>query len=274
LDLHDDGFGDIYRYGIGYDVAHPDISDLNKKAMGLVEKRRLGEPIEVSAINEISCQVSQLVGERILSHRKNGQWVGILGGDHSCPLALMEILGREEGPFGILHIDAHHDLRKAYEGHTFSHASIMYNALAMVPEITRLVQVGIRDFSFEEQDLAKNLWPGRVEVFYDRFIQQEKFAGRPYWDVADQILSGLPDKVYVSFDIDGLDPTLCPGTGTPVPGGLAYQEALGLLSLLVKKGKKIIGFDLCEVGPQSWDLNVGARLLYQLSGSLLFSNRL
>ena len=79
----------------------------------------------------------------------------------------------------------------------------------------------------------------------------------------------LPDKVYLSLDIDGLDPSLCPNTGTPVPGGLTYHELLVLLGELRRGDRKVIGFDLCEVGSakdSDWDANVGARILYKLAG--------
>ncbi len=82
------------------------------------------------------------------------------------------------------------------------------------------------------------------------------------------MVSHLPPKVYISIDIDGLDPTLCPNTGTPVPGGLQYEEMIYLLNMIKESGKQIIGFDLCEVSPgnSDWDGNVGARVLFQLCG--------
>jgi agmatinase len=88
----------------------------------------------------------------------------------------------------------------------------------------------------------------------------------------------LPETNYVSFDIDGLDPSLCPNTGTPVPGGLSFAEMVVLLKTLVESGRKIVGFDLVEVAPDptgasDWDGNVGARVLYKLIGFALMSNR-
>ncbi len=86
-----------------------------------------------------------------------------------------------------------------------------------------------------------------------------------------RILEPLPRQVYVTFDIDGLDPTLCPHTGTPVPGGLSFQEASFLVGEIVRSGRRLVGFDLVEVAPDpaggdEWDGNVGARLLYKLAG--------
>jgi agmatinase len=83
----------------------------------------------------------------------------------------------------------------------------------------------------------------------------------------NEIVDSLPDKVYISFDIDGLDPRFCPHTGTPVPGGLDFHQAVALIKAVALSGRRIIGFDLNEVapGPDDWDANVGARMLWQLS---------
>src|SRR5207244_12942586 len=99
--------------------------------------------------------------------------------------------------------------------------------------------------------------------------------GEPFARVADEIVNMLPNDVYLSWDIDGLDPTLCPSTGTPVPGGLSWNEAIGLLRALVRAKKRIVGLDLCEVAPGAteWDANVGARLLYKMIGFALLTNR-
>jgi agmatinase len=92
------------------------------------------------------------------------------------------------------------------------------------------------------------------------------YGGVNWSTLADSIVEELPENVYISFDIDGLDPKLCPGTGTPVPGGFEFDQVVHLISKVVSSGKKIIGFDLNEVSPGTtdWDANVGARLLFQL----------
>jgi agmatinase len=84
-------------------------------------------------------------------------------------------------------------------------------------------------------------------------------------------LQHLPKTLWISFDVDGLDPSLCPGTGTPVPGGLSWHEAITLLELVASTGRRVVGFDLCEVGTSPWDANVGARLLYTLCGLAVMS---
>ncbi|MBK6752695.1 MAG: agmatinase family protein [Flavobacteriales bacterium] len=220
-------------------------------------------------VNEECAVMNEWVEERTGELLDGGKLVGLIGGDHSTPLGFYRALAKRHKQFGVLHIDAHMDLRNAYEGFTFSHASIMYNALELKP-ITTVVQVGIRDFCAEENDvfLASK---GRVKVVRSADIRRQQFEGITWREQCDAIIAGLPEKVHISFDIDGLDPTLCPHTGTPVPGGLAFEEATYLLSRLAASGKKIIGFDLVEVSPGAhgdWDANVGARLLWHLCGVL------
>jgi agmatinase len=108
--------------------------------------------------------------------------------------------------------------------------------------------------------------PGRIVTHFDRELKHAVYRGTPTAGLHDRIVRQLPRKVYISFDIDGLDPGLCPSTGTPVPGGLAFEEALHLIETVVRSGRKIIGLDLNEVSPGSdeWDANVGARLLYRM----------
>jgi agmatinase len=172
----------------------------------------------------------------------------------------------------VLHVDAHADLRVAYEGFTYSHASVLYNAAETCPEITRLVQVGLRDLSEEEHAYAARSG-GRIVQHHDVALAQARFEGEPWAAQVRRIVDPLPADVYVSFDVDGLDPTLCPHTGTPVPGGLSFQEAAALIGGVVRSGRRIVGFDLVEVAPgadgDEWDGNVGARLLYKLIGWML-----
>ncbi len=190
-----------------------------------------------------------------------GKKVGVLGGDHSVPLGALQALAEKHPSFGILHIDAHCDLRDAYQGFQFSHASIMRNVLDL-PQVTKLVQVGIRDVSPKEIAFAEST-QGRVVVYHDTGLKRSRYDGTPWRELCRQIVADLPKHVYISFDIDGLDPKLCPTTGTPVPGGLELDEAFCLLRE-VADHREIIGFDLCEVGPDEWDGNVGARIVYKL----------
>jgi agmatinase len=136
--------------------------------------------------------------------------------------------------------------------------------LAELPQVTKLVQVGIRDFSAGEYEAIRAQSP-RVTTCFDEDLAALRLRGVALAPKLEALISELPEKVYVSFDIDGLDPTLCPATGTPVPGGLSFHEAWLLLDTLLKSGRRVVGFDLCEVsGTQEWDANVGARVLYRL----------
>lgn len=195
---------------------------------------------------------------------KEGKAVAVLGGDHSTPLGFIQALCEQVDRFGILQIDAHADLRRAYEGFTYSHASIMYNALKM-PGVSRLVQLGVRDFCEEEKNNIQR-GVGRIVPFYDEDIKAALFEGKSWDKLCAEIIKQLPANVYISFDVDGLDPKLCPNTGTPVAGGFEYQQMVYLLKKIVLSGRRIIGFDLCEVAPgkDDWDANVGARILFQL----------
>ncbi len=203
-----------------------------------------------------------------------GKIVGLVGGDHSTPYGLIRALGARYERFGILHIDAHRDLRCAYEGFEYSHASIMYNVLRDVPQVERLVQVAVRDFSAAENRLAEE--SERIVSFDDLALAGAEFRGENWETQCRRIVDALPAKVYVSFDIDGLSPELCPHTGTPVPGGLSFNRALWLLASIVRSGRRIIGFDVVEVAPASasgceehTDAITGARILWRLCGQAL-----
>lgn len=201
---------------------------------------------------------------------------GLIGGDHSTPLgAIKAISEKYDGEIGVLHIDAHADLRLAYQGFTHSHASIMRNVSKLKVRPKRLVQVAIRDFCKEEYDFIEDN-SSFVTTFFDLQLKQAIHGGENWRSVCDRIVAQLPDKVYVSFDIDGLSPEYCPNTGTPVPGGISFDQALTLLTALGKSGKTIVGFDLNEVvpGKDEWDGNVGARLLYKLCGWAASTNDL
>jgi agmatinase len=206
------------------------------------------------------------VYEQVKKYRSMGKMVALLGGDHSTPLGMIKALSEEYESFGVLQIDAHADLRKAYENFEYSHASISYNALKL-PHISKLVQVGIRDYCQSEAILAKE--NNRIYTFYDKDIKEDLYEGKAWKVICDDIVEQLPDDVYITVDIDGFDPKLCPNTGTPVAGGFEMEQILYLMKQVVKSGKKIIGFDLVEVAPgpegDEWDGNVGARILYRMS---------
>jgi len=225
-------------------------------------------------VNEGSIFLNNWVYEQTKVLLEKGKLVGLLGGDHSTPLGFFKAIGEKHGDFGILQIDAHFDLREAYEGFNYSHASIMFNALKEIPQLKKLVQAGIRDFGSDEWEYVQKS-NSRVITYFDKEIRNRQYEGESWKQIAEEIVSKLPEKVFISFDIDGLDRKLCPFTGTPVPGGFELEQVFYLFTKLLQSGKTIVGFDLNEVGiggDTDWDANVGARALYKLCNLLVTSN--
>lgn len=223
-----------------------------------------GLEMQIAQVNKASLSIQQLVYERTKLWLERGKQVILAGGEHSIPLGYLHALAEKEGEFGILQIDAHADLRIAFEGFEQSHASIMYNALA-IPEITKIVQVAIRDVSEPEMMLAES--EIRIHQLSDHSIQDRLFCGGNWFEICRDLIKLLPKKVYISFDIDGLQPQYCPNTGTPVPGGRTPDEAMYLIRMIAESGRRIIGADLCEVAPgnDDWDANTGSRILYRMA---------
>ena len=224
-------------------------------------------------INEGGLFLNNWVFERTKELLDAGKLVALLGGDHSTPLGFFKAIAEKHGDFGILQIDAHCDLRKGYEGFKYSHASIMYNALEEIPQLNKLVQVGIRDYCQEEVDYIEAN-KNRVVTYFDKDIKERQYEGETWKSIVDEIVNHLPDKVYISFDIDGLDPKLCPHTGTPVQGGFEAEQVFYIFKKIIQSGRKFVGFDLNEVGVShdEWDENVGARCLYKMCNLLVAAN--
>lgn len=281
VDLLDRETGRPYEAGIAMLPLPEAIAEANRKARALAEPViRAGGPDgspdldrAVEAVNALGAEMNAWVEATARTWLERGKLVGVVGGDHSVPFGYLRALAERHPGLGILHLDAHADLRTAYEGFTWSHASIMANVLREIPGVARLVQVGIRDYGPEEEArIVEN--PERVRTFFDPDLKHRLYAGDPWLELAREMVGALPQTVTLSFDIDGLDPVLCPGTGTPVPGGLSFTEATALLRVLVESGRRIVGLDLCEVAPEAggrseWDGNVGARLLYKMLGFAL-----
>jgi agmatinase len=225
-------------------------------------------------VNEGSLYMNNWVYQQTKSLLEQNKLVALLGGDHSTPLGFFKALAEKHGSFGILQIDAHCDLRDAYEGFNYSHASIMYNTLNEVPEVEKLVQVGIRDYSQGEYEYVQAN-TDRIRTYFDKDIRFRQFEGETWKQICTDIVSQLPDKIYISFDVDGLDPKLCPNTGTPVQGGFETGQVYYLFNKLMESGKHLIGFDLVEVSTSDtgWDANVGARILFKLCNLLVSANR-
>jgi len=227
----------------------------------------------IKDVNEGGIFLNNWVYEQTKGLLNRNKLVGLLGGDHSTSLGFFKALAEKHGDFGILQIDAHCDLRIAYEGFIYSHASVMHNALFELDNLKKLVQVAVRDYSDEELETI-NSSNKRIITYFDKDIKNRQYEGETWKQIVDEIVLNLPQKVQISFDVDGFDPKLCPNTGTPVPGGLEIEQVFYLFSKLLQSGRRLIGFDLNEVGvgETDWDANVGARVLFKLCNLLIKSN--
>jgi agmatinase len=225
-------------------------------------------------VNEATARMNAWVEREVARLLAKGKLVGVVGGDHSTAFGSVAAHARVHPGLGVLHLDAHADLRRAFEGFEDSHASVLFNVAERLPGVAKVVQVGVRDVSEEEWQYARSSG-GRVTIHHDTLLAAARFEGETWSAQVRRIVEPLPRDVYLSFDVDGLDPALCPHTGTPVPGGLSFAEASALVAGVVQSGRRIVGFDLVEVAAGEdggdWDGNVGARLLYKMIGWALRS---
>lgn len=274
VDLFDLDTGKPYEVGISMLDEPAQVRAWNDEAKALakpiIESGGVdADEAALAKINAFSEKMNGWVYETTKAWLAKGKIAAVVGGDHSTPFGAIKAYAEKYPDLGVLHLDAHADLRDAYEGFEWSHASIMFNVLKHVPNVKKLVQVGIRDFGEGEFEIIQNS-NGRVHTFFDAKLAHARLDGVPWRELVDSMVQHLPKHVYLSWDIDGLDPVLCPNTGTPVPGGLSFQQAVALLEGLARAGKIIVGFDLNEVSPgeenSEWDGNVGARLLYKMIG--------
>lgn len=287
VDLFDPDTKDAWRQG--FFMRHPDKkillkSDyLRKEAELYIDYISHGEILEknlfmcksLREINEGGVYLNKWVYEQTKQLLNRNKLVAILGGDHSIVLGYFKALAEQHGDFGVLQIDAHCDLREGYEFFTYSHASVMYNALKEIPSLTHLVQLGARDYCQEEWQYIQGN-KGRVTTYFDKEIKERLYEGGNWKQITDEIVNKLPQKVLVSFDVDGLDPKLCPNTGTPVQGGFETEQIFYLIKKIVQSGRQFIGFDLVEIGVgdnNEWDANVGAHILWRLANKLVASNQ-
>lgn len=283
VDLYDPNVKDAWKLGVAMLPVDKKLKTTNnklrKKAARYIDLYAEGKnpsgnqemKVIRKEVNQACKDLNKWVKKQALEQINKGKIVGLLGGDHSTPLGLIQAISENHESFGLLQIDAHADLRNAYEGFEFSHASIMFNALK-IEQLSNLVQVGIRDYCEDEKDIIDS--NPKVTTFFDADIKHLQYEGKSWQKICETIVAALPEKVYLSIDIDGLDPKLCPNTGTPVPGGFEFEQVVYLIQQVVAAKKQIIAFDINEVAPgkDEWDANVGARLLYKISNLCMISN--
>ena len=285
VDLFDLRTGRPYEAGIWMAPPCEEIAAWNEEATALAAPLIEGGGLDhapaladsAKRVDAIQERVNDWVHAHTRAALEAGKLAAVVGGDHSVPFGAIRAHAERYPGLGILHVDAHADLREAYEGFRWSHASIFHNVLRELDDVARLLQVGVRDVSEDELRAIEGA-EGRVHAVFDHDWADVRLRGGDLRAIVEREVQRLPDEVYVSFDIDGLDPALAPHTGTPVPGGLAWDEAMLWLEVLARSGRRIVGFDLTEVAPapsgvpgEGWDEIVGARLLYRLIGFALES---
>lgn len=253
IDLFDLDLGNFFEAGIALINESTEVHQWNKLAskfaQEIIAEGSVTPNLQLAAseVNAYSVKLNEYVYMQTKDLLAQNKLVGMIGGDHSVPFGSIQAFLEKYPKMGILHFDAHADLREAFEGFEYSHASIMHNVMTKT-NLKKLVQVGIRDFCEEEYNFIQEN-SDRITTFFDANLSERKMQGESWSDLCDDIIQYLPQEVYVSFDIDGLDPRFCPHTGTPVPGGLDLREALFLIKKVAQSGRKIIGFDLNEVSP-------------------------
>jgi agmatinase len=175
-------------------------------------------------------EIKRVAGE-ILRRKK---FLVTLGGEHSITPPLVAAAASNHHGMGVLQIDAHADLRDEYMGTRHNHACAIRRTL----EYAKVTQVGIRSMSTEEAAVASSL---NTTIFYDHSMRRD-----PAW--IDRVVETLPEKVYITIDVDGLDPAIMPATGTPEPGGLSWYEALALLRATIER-REVVACDVVELSP-------------------------
>ncbi len=209
----------------------------------------LPEP-ELPVAPEKALSVLEGLVEEVLS---DGKFPVLLGGEHTVSLAALRALRRRYPGFKVLQIDAHPDLRESYQGTPWSHACVMRRALDLGLEV---IAVGVRTASREEYTYIREQG---LRVLWARKIRED---GPGSLRELDRLLG--PGPVYVTCDLDGLDPGEAPGVGTPEPGGLSWYEVLGILKIASKR--PVLGFDVVELLPLPGDPRtefLAARLIYK-----------
>ena len=201
-----------------------------------------------AAMDEVVCEIRRVASELV----NRGKFPLILGGEHSITPAVVGAVAAKYADLSVLQIDAHADLRDSFMGTPHNHACAMRRTLDFAP----ITQVGIRSLSPDEAAAAVGL---RTKIFYD-------FNMRTDANWMDRVVDSLTDTVYVSIDVDGLDPAIMPATGTPEPGGLSWYEALALLRKVIER-RTVVGCDIVELSPMPGNIAPNflcAKLLYKI----------
>jgi agmatinase len=201
-----------------------------------------------AAMDEVVCEIRRVASELV----SRGKFPLILGGEHSITPAVVSAVAEKHKELSVLQIDAHADLRDSFMGTPHNHACAMRRTLEFAP----ITQVGIRSLSPEEAAAAPSL---RTTIFYDYNMRAD-----PEW--MDRVVDSLSETVYITIDVDGLDPAIMPATGTPEPGGLSWYETLALLRKVIER-RTVVGCDIVELSPMPGNVAPNflcAKLIYKI----------
>lgn len=216
-----------------------------------LEAFRVGINTMEPVLQKTAPEMLSELANRIAAVRSDGKIPITLGGEHTISYAPIEACARE-GKLSVLQFDAHADLREAYEGNVYSHASVMARAKTL-PGVQNIVGVGLRALDRSEFESAE-----RQDLFFDHELQT------PQWE--DRVLNRLGERVYISFDLDVFCGSLMPSTGTPEPGGITWFQALSMLKKVCAE-REVVGFDVVELMPienlQAPDF-LAAKLTYKI----------
>ncbi len=207
----------------------------------------LTEPIKVNATPEAMVDA---VHQETKSYIKKNKFVTVFGGEHSISIGTIRAFNEMFPSLTVLHIDAHADLRKSYDGSSCNHACAVYEA----SQNTNLIQVGIRSMDIKEKSVM-NL--GKIYFAHDIAIDDS-------W--MDSAIDQMTDNVFITFDLDAFDPSILPSTGTPEPGGLLWYETMDFLKQVFAE-KNVVGFDIVELCPNEIDKSsdfLAAKLYYKM----------
>ena len=201
-----------------------------------------------AGMDEVVCEIRRVASELV----NRGKFPLVLGGEHSITPAVVGAVAAKHPGLSVLQIDAHADLRDSFMGTPHNHACAMRRTLDFAPT----TQVGIRSLSPEEAAAAPGL---RTTIFYDYNMRAD-----PRW--IDRVVESLTDTVYITIDVDGLDPAIMPATGTPEPGGLSWYETLALLRAVIER-RTVVGCDIVELSPMAGHVAPNflcAKLIYKI----------
>ena len=220
---------------------------------------------KVKHINEGFAEMHKSIYKQTKHWVSQGKTVAVIGGDHSVSLGAVKAMAECYNDLGVLFIDAHADYAQEGETFAYSHRTIARNIVEEIPSVSRLVEVGVRDIDKAELDLL--LANDKVELFLAERVAAKRFEGESWGNLCREMVEKLPQKVYVSLDIDALKIEFCTHTNSPVPGGMTFDEVVYLVNCVVKSGREIVGFDITEVVSNiddKMDAIVAVRLLTKM----------